>query len=111
MYLTLINAISRDIKGLKTQKVRRRIAQSRGNQIQKADQSPSKKGNQSDQSGGRLDNINLAILEDPAYRLTDRERLALKIKIANYDLDSRPRHTPYNTGSRALITPSGILVR
>jgi hypothetical protein len=45
-----------------------------------------------------LDNINLAILEDPAYRLTDRERLALKIKIANYDWDSRPWHTPYNTG-------------
>jgi hypothetical protein len=54
MYLTLINAISRDIKGLKTQKMRRRIAQSRGIQIQKADQSPSKKGNQSDQSGGQV---------------------------------------------------------
>ncbi len=54
MYLTLINAISSDIKGLKTLEVRGRIAQSRGIQIQKADQSPSKKGNQSDQSGGQV---------------------------------------------------------
>jgi hypothetical protein len=54
MYITLKNTVIGDIKGLKTQKVRRRIAQSCGIQIQKADQSPSKKGNQSDQSGGQV---------------------------------------------------------
>jgi len=49
----------------------------------KADQSPLGTDiNLTNQAGG-WDNINLAILVDPAYQMTDRERLALKIKMAN----------------------------